>query len=163
MDPPNTSDHKSCSTCGAGWQFLLLLAILLLGILFVRSRGVRDDEEVIATSSPADGVAATSDTATLIVDFGDAQPRQFQAIPWHEGMTIEDLLGAVSELPDGLEFAKQGSGASALLTRIGNVANEGAAGRNWTYLVNGQRGDRSFAIYELKPGDSILWKFGPQE
>jgi hypothetical protein len=39
------------------------------------------------------------------------------------------------------------------------VKNEGAGGRNWTYRVNDKHADRSFAVYELQPGDHVLWTF----
>jgi hypothetical protein len=164
MDSSDSPDQKSCSACGAGWLFPLLLAILLGGILLARLGGVRDGEEAVVKSPPtsADRVAAGK-AVSMVVDSGDGQLRQFDSVPWHEGMTIEDLLGAARQLPDSPEFAKQGSGASAFLTRIGGLANEGAAGRNWTYQINDQGGDRSFAVYELQPGDRVLWKFGPQE
>ena len=68
-------------------------------------------------------------------------------------MTVRDLLNAAP----GLSISQQGSGASAFLTKIDGVANEGAGGRNWMYSVNGQRADRSFAVYELQPGDHVLW------
>jgi hypothetical protein len=47
------------------------------------------------------------------------------------------------------------------LTSINGVANEGAGGNNWTYEVNGRSGDRSYAVYELRAGDRVLWTFGP--
>jgi hypothetical protein len=70
-----------------------------------------------------------------------------------------DLLNAASS---DLAITQRGSGQAALLTAIGDVSNEGAGGSNWTYEVNGQSADRSFAVYELRPGDRVLWTFGPR-
>lgn len=164
MDSSDASQEKKCSTCGAGWRFPLLLGLVLAALLLARSGWIRNGEEVVG-NSPLDtaGRVPTGETVSLTVDFGDGQPRHFDAVPWSVGMTIEDVLGAVSQMPDGPEFAKRGSGPSAFLTRIGEMANEGAEGRNWTYQVNDQRGDRSFAVYELAPGDRVLWRYGPQE
>ena len=67
-------------------------------------------------------------------------------------MTVADLFGKAS----GIEVIQKGSGQSAFLTAVDGVANEGADGNNWTYAVNGQSGDRSFAVYELQPGRSRL-------
>ncbi len=74
-------------------------------------------------------------------------------------MTVRDLLNGVPRL----RIVQQGSGSSAFLTQIDDVTNEGAGGRNWMYSVNGQRADRSFAIYELQPGDHVLWSFAPPQ
>jgi hypothetical protein len=60
-----------------------------------------------------------------------------------------------------LSVDQKGSGQAAFLTSIDGVANQGADGKNWTFAVNGQSADRSFAVYELRPGDHVLWTFGP--
>jgi len=138
--------------------------LVLAAVLLTRSGWFDNGEEVIGNSPlNTEGRVPTDETVSLALDFGAGQPLRFDAVPWHEGMTIEELLGAVSQMPDAPEIAKKGSGPSAFLTRIGDVANEGVNGSNWTYQVNDQRGDRSFAVYELEPGDRVLWKFGPQE
>jgi hypothetical protein len=63
----------------------------------------------------------------------------------------------------GISIAQKGSGQSAFVTAIGGLENQGADAQNWTYSVNGQIADRSFAVYELKPGDRVLWTFGPRQ
>ena len=74
-------------------------------------------------------------------------------------MTVGDVL----QNDPRTSFVTQGSGASAFLTEINGVKNEGAGGRNWMYSVNGERADRSFAVYELQPGDHVLWSFTPPQ
>jgi hypothetical protein len=74
-------------------------------------------------------------------------------------MTVADLLHSEPRV----SLAAQGSGASAFLTQLGGVANEGAAGRNWVYSVNGRPADRSFAVYELQANDHVLWTFARGE
>jgi hypothetical protein len=136
------------------------LILVLAAIIVSRYWGIRQD------TSPSRGnptipqsKTATANKVSLTVDFGDGRRTDYEASSWHKGMTIGDLLN------DTLRFnvVQQGAGASRFLTQLGGVANEGAGGRNWTYTVNGQRGDRSFAIYELHAGDRVLWTFGPQQ
>ncbi len=57
-----------------------------------------------------------------------------------------------------MKFQERGSGATAFLTQLDDLKNEGS-GRNWIYRVNGQIADRSFAVYRLEAGDTVLWKF----
>ena len=38
--------------------------------------------------------------------------------------------------------------------------NQWEHGSNWTYKVNDVTADRSMAIYDLQPGDRVLWTFG---
>jgi hypothetical protein len=61
------------------------------------------------------------------------------------------------------KFIIRGTGQSAFLDSLDGVKNEGADGRNWTYSVDRTTGDRSFAVYELRPGNRVLWTFGKQQ
>jgi len=45
-----------------------------------------------------------------------------------------------------------------MLTRIDDLANEGS-GRNWIYRVNGKLADRGIGAFNLKLGDTVLWRF----
>jgi hypothetical protein len=78
-------------------------------------------------------------------------------------MTVRDALAAAVDSSGNVKFAQQGADQSAFLTEIEGVKNEGAGGRNWTYTVNGKLGDRSFAIYPLRPGDQVLWTHAAQQ
>ena len=150
---------ESCSLC-AGWRLPALLVLVLAAIVLMRLLGDR-----LATTTgiedsqlkPAD--AASREHVSLSIDFGDGQRRDFDDIAWHEGMTVADVLPR--ERPS-LATTQRGSGQGAFLTAIGDITNEGADGKNWTYEVNGQNADRSFAVYELRPGDRVLWTFGPR-
>lgn len=149
------SSSPSCSACGSWWRLPLLLGLVLAAIVLAKGRGIRQPTTESAGPVPperaGDGAAAA---VSLTIDYGDGR-RQIEALKWYEGMTVRDLLDAAR----GVSISQQGSGAAAFLTQIGGVANEGADGRNWTYTVNGQRGDRSFAMCELRPADQVLWTF----
>jgi hypothetical protein len=154
----NSADPKSCSTC-PGWRLPALLVLVLAAIVLVQILGGELQEtttDVENAEQQAANVAAQQ-RVSLAIDFGNGQRRDFE-IPWHEGLTVADAIQAAP----GLKSAKRGSGNGAFLTAIGDIANQGADGNNWTYEVNGQTADRSFAIYELLPGDRVLWKFGPR-
>jgi hypothetical protein len=97
----------------------------------------------------------------LAIDFGDGQQEVYEPISWREGMTVRDLTRETRR--DALNLEVRGTGASAFLQNLDGVENEGADGRNWLYSVNGKPGDKSFAIYELQPGDQVLWTFGGRQ
>ena len=80
------------------------------------------------------------------------------ALPWREGMTVVDALGAAAKHPHGITFESRGRGASALVTRIGDLKNEGT-GRNWLYSVNGKLANVGAGAYKLSAGDVVLWEF----
>jgi hypothetical protein len=95
----------------------------------------------------------------MIVDYGDGVQKHFTALAWRDGMTVLDALELAQQHARGIRFAYRGQDATAFLTRIDDLENEGR-GSNWVYRVNGEMADRSFAIFPLKAGDAILWKFG---
>lgn len=142
------------------WRLPVFLALVLIAILIVRGRGIR--HEAVnppvpnAGGPPAD---ANAQTVSITVDFGDERESRSKTIPWHAGVTVRELLASASVG----EVGETGTGASALLTEIDGVKNAGAGGRNWMYSVNGERGDRSYAVYELQPGDQVLWSFTPPQ
>lgn len=115
-----------------------------------------DSVENAANTVPT---AESGQKVSLAVDFGGGKERTIDGLAWREGMTIDDLLAAASQSPGNIQVTSQGTGGSTFLSAIDGVANEGAGGRNWMYSVNGQRGDRSYAVFELRPGDHVLWTF----
>ena len=99
-----------------------------------------------------------SKPVTLVIDYGDGVQKHFTAIAWKQGLTVLDALRTAQAHPRGIRCEYTGSGATALLTKIDDVANEGR-GRNWMYRVNGKLAEVGFGVRQLDPGDSILWKF----
>ena len=155
-----SDDRQSCSAYGSAWRLPLLLAIVLAAILVSQHRGIREAVFKPASGPPADETAGEAgQRALLTINFGDGRPLQNESAPWREGMTVADLLQGEPRV----SLAVQGSGASAFLTQLGGVANEGADGRNWVYSVNGKPADRSFAVYELQANDHVLWTFARGE
>jgi hypothetical protein len=97
-------------------------------------------------------------TVRLVVDYGDGVEVHFTGLPWREGMTVLDALSAAQTHRHGISFAHRGAGSSAMITKIGDLKNEGN-GKNWLYSVNGKKAEQSTGSYKLKPQDTILWKF----
>jgi Domain of unknown function (DUF4430) len=97
-------------------------------------------------------------TVRLVVDYGDGVQVHFNSLPWREGMTALDALSAASTHRHGIPFAHKGSLSTAMVTKIGDLKNEGD-GRNWLYSVNDKQGEVSAGIHKLKSNDAVLWKF----
>ncbi len=113
---------------------------------------------LILLASPILLADEAASTVRVVIDYSDGVQKHFTAIPWREGMTVRDALLAAQEHRRGVKFQERGSGATAFLTQLDDLKNEGS-GRNWIYRVNGQIADRSFAVYRLEAGDTVLWKF----
>jgi hypothetical protein len=112
------------------------------------------------SASPA-SVAAPGHGVQLVIDYGDGVQKQFTALPWRDGLTVLDVMQAAQQHSHGITIAVRGSGETALLTKLDDVANEeGAVGaRNWIFYVNDHMADRSLGATPIKSGDTILWKF----
>ena len=111
---------------------------------------------------------AVSATATqqannviLVIDYNDGVEKHFTALTWTEGMTVLDAMNQAKEHPHGIRFAYKGTGATAFLTQIDDLENQGggAGKKNWVYRVNDKLADKSFGVYEIKAGDTVRWKF----
>ena len=101
----------------------------------------------------------SSKTVTLVIDYGDGVQKHFSNIVWKGGWTVLNVLESAKRHPRGIQFSYRGKGATAFLTQIDDLKNEGR-GKNWIYHVNGEVAKRSFAIFQVKPSDKVLWKFG---
>jgi hypothetical protein len=78
-------------------------------------------------------------------------------------MTVDDMMTAASRLPNGIRYRVGGDGEMMLLENIDGIENEWGGSRFWLYRVNEALADRSMGIYELQPGDRVLWTFGEKE
>lgn len=95
---------------------------------------------------------------SLVVDYGDGVSVHFTDLNWREGMTVFDALSAARAHRHGITFSHRGSGSTVMVTKIGDLTNEGD-GKNWMYSVNDKAGDVSAGVRPLKPLDAVLWKF----
>ena len=106
-------------------------------------------------------VQAQAPTVRLVIDYGDGAVKTFTELPWKKGVTVLDAMNAAKAHPHPIDFAFTGSGATAFLTRIDDLANQGsgAGKKNWQYWVNTGYGDRSFATFEVQASDVIFWRY----
>jgi hypothetical protein len=120
---------------------------------------------VTAGSASLAVVAAEENTVRLTVDYGDGVAKTVSDLAWSKGNTVLDAMKAATSRPHGISFSYTGSGASAVLTKIDDVPNQGggAGKKNWQCWVNGAYGDRSFATFELQAQDQIVWRFATEQ
>ena len=110
-----------------------------------------------------DGGQAQSSTVRLVIDYGDGVIKTITGLPWAKGSTVLDVMNAAKSRPHGISFTYTDSGASAFLTAIDEVGNEGGGKKNWQLWVNTSYADKSFGIYEVQPLDVVFWRFTTQE
>lgn len=126
------------------------LLLALVGLCAVRAAA----QEPAKVLPPAE-----EKVVALTIDYGDGVQKSFAALPWKEKQTVLDVLQAAEKHPRGIKFKHRGSGATVLVTAIDDLANQGG-GKSWLYEVNGKLADRSCGVFEVQPGDKLLWKFG---
>ena len=98
-------------------------------------------------------------TVRLTIDYGDGVQKVFTGLECKEETTVFDILQQAAKHPRGIRVSHKGSGDATFITAIDDVKNEGR-GRNWTFDVNQKSGEASAGVVKVKPGDSILWRFG---
>jgi hypothetical protein len=113
----------------------------------------------ILSLAQAQEPATEKKVVTLTIDYADGVQKTFKSLDWKEKQTVFDALQLAAKHPRGITFKHRGSGETVLVTAIDDVTNK-AGGNSWLYEVNGKLADRSCGVYELKPGDAVLWKFG---
>jgi hypothetical protein len=121
----------------------------------------------LAALAPADHVHAQSaaQSVRLVVDYGDGVLKIFDHLPWSKGNTVLDVLNAAKSSPHGITLNYTGTGASAFLTDIDGVQNQGggSTAKNWQYWVNTTYADRSFAVFDVQAADTVFWRFSTFE
>jgi hypothetical protein len=148
-----------------GWTFSLLVAwycghAALAAEAPAAQKSIGANSVAVNATTDAQGNESERKLVTLTVDFGDGFQKRFTNVSWSEGLTVLDVMFQAKRHKRGrLEFKQRGKAATALLFQIDDVANQGGGRRNWIYYVNKRKGDRSFAISKLEPGDEVLWRF----
>lgn len=169
-NPGRPATHFSANNRGASWALALLILAAIgvatsLLVVFRDPRGANGG----GAAAPAGQTnwtptpAPVGETVALTIDFGNGARREFDALPWRQGMTVGDLLRQAREFRPPLAFTQRGAGATAFLTSLEGVANETGAGRYWLYRIDDRRGDTSFDVAPLAAGERVLWRFGGAE
>jgi hypothetical protein len=112
---------------------------------------------------PASGQGAQ--TVRLVVDYGDGVTKTINELAFANGNTVLDAMTAAASRQHGISFTYTGSGATAVMTKIDDVQNQGAGAgkKNWQYWVNATYGDASFATFQLHAQDVIMWRFTTEQ
>jgi len=141
-------------TIGRRLALLLLLPLLSLGMT---GCGGSDANHPAGSQTAPDPDAQP---VTLVIEQSDAA-RTFADIPWSPGMTVLQVMDAAEDADGALSFDYSGSGATALLSAIDGVENQGAGrdAKNWVYWVEDRFATRSFALAEVRPGETVTWRF----
>src|SRR5688572_13640579 len=106
----------------------LFVGLLLVAIGCQRDVPPNDPAATVHTKLAAAGEPAVE----LVIDYGDGAEKRFTRIPHEEGMTVLGALRFAAKHPRGITLESSGSGSSALLTKIDNLANEqDRNGKNW--------------------------------
>jgi hypothetical protein len=108
---------------------------------------------------------SAAQSVRLVVDYGDGVLKIFDHLPWAKGNTVLDVLNAAKSSAHGITFNYTGTGASAFLTDIDGVQNQGggSAAKNWQYWVNTTYADRSFGVFDVQAADTVFWRFTTQQ
>jgi hypothetical protein len=114
-------------------------------------------------AAAGDRAQAQGATVRLIIDYGDGVIKTITGLPWTKGSTVLDVMNTAKSRPHGISFGYTGSGASAFLTQIDDIANEGGGKKNWQLWVNTSYADKSFAVLNVQPLDVVFWRFTMQE
>jgi len=115
---------------------------------------------LLALGATSHRAAAQGATVRLTVDYGDGVIKTIAALPWSKGSTVLDVMTAAKTHPHGIDFKFTGSGASAFLTQIDDVVNEGGGTdkKNWQFWVNTTYADKGFGVYEVQALDVVFWR-----
>lgn len=114
-----------------------------------------------AVAGPAMLATGQEETVSLAVKFGDAREEMLvEDIPWRETMTVFDVMRAAKQKNSDFTFKHRGTGETLFVLEIADQANEGAGGKNWTFLVDDKLGQRSCGVVTVKAGQRVTWRFG---
>ena len=149
---------------GPRWHWLLPLLAVAALVVIVVVRFQQQDRSARRAAETAQQ-AVSEGVVQLETDYADGVQKRLTALPWRAGMTVADAMELAAAHQRGIRYNHEGVGADALLVSIDGLKNEGggSSSRNWIYRINGEQGDRSFAVYELQSGDTVLWSFTTYE
>ncbi|MBX3385373.1 MAG: DUF4430 domain-containing protein [Phycisphaeraceae bacterium] len=105
-------------------------------------------------------------TVTVVVDYGDGVRKVFYSLAWKDEMTVLDALKLADDHPRGIDVDFTGTGSSAFIRRIDDLANgtelpEGKGKGYWMFRVDGEMSKRSAGVVAVAAGGEVVWFFGP--
>lgn len=141
-----------------------LLGLLLALSLGFTGCGGSETNSPAGTRDAAPAPDPNAQPVTLVIEQGE-DTRTFADIPWSPGMTVLQVMDAAEDNEVGLAFDYTGRGETAILSAIDGVENQGAGrdAKNWLYWVEGRFATKSFAVAEVRPGETVTWRFAPYD
>ena len=112
-----------------------------------------------AAPSVSNSSTKTAGTVQLEIDFGGKRENISVHVPCSADSTAFQILERARNMGD-LEFESTGQQETAFVASIGGVKNEGAAGRNWLFEVNGKLANQGSGSFLVKKDDLIRWRMG---
>src|SRR5690349_9696171 len=103
-----TDNSKTCCSIGNGWRLPLMLALVLGGILIWRGRGQWETHQNGGQETNQSPTTAAAENVSLTINLGNGKQREITR-PWHEGLTVADLLSTTP----GLATTQKGTGEGA--------------------------------------------------
>ncbi len=120
--------------------------------------------EQTGTSTARLDTGKVAGTVQLVIEFKSDRKNISVDVPCSADSTVYTILERAQNLGDvKYKATGQTDPAFTFVNSIGGVDNLAAKGDNWIYSVNGELGDKSSALYEVKPGDEVTWTFGKYE
>jgi hypothetical protein len=95
----------------------------------------------------------------LQIDYGSGFQKVYSPIPWRDGLTVPEMMQHAAQHAHPTKFTTRGAGATAFLSQIDEVQNEGHGHKNWIFYINGKIGEASFGTAKLAAGDTVLWRY----
>lgn len=158
---PKQSGPDVSDPSGGGWIFPVLLLAVLLALVGIAKWNSNPQVVVTPklTQNWTPSVQPTGETVSLEIDYGNGAKRLYADLPWVPEMTVSELMQAARQFGPAIEFTQVGEGASGFLSSLDGLANQGAAGRNWIFKIDGQHAHSSFCLEKLPSGGHVLWSF----
>ena len=130
--------------------FAVLFGVLAFGVLLGVSLV---DMGYMPTGVPGTGEEIRVD---LAIDYGNGDEQSFPELLARESDTVLDLLETL-ERQNGITIEKRSfSGLGVFIEAIHGVHNTNNS--YWQFWVNGEYSKVGAGQYELKEGDTVLWK-----
>lgn len=140
---------------------ICIIPWLLLSVLAATSVS---SNEILPNQDSAGLSQDDESFVTLEIKYGGSrEDREFEEIPWREGMTVFDVLVQARRVDREFAFRHRGSRDTLFVTSIDGIENRGARGPNWIFRVDDKLGDRSAGAFEVKAGQKVIWHFGKYE
>ncbi|MCA9258366.1 MAG: hypothetical protein KDA61_04155 [Planctomycetales bacterium] len=164
--PPGPGEASVESTNDSSHALPMVLALVVVaiaaGLWGLRGQPLRSHDATLSSvvpTAPPHGSMELGAVVGLTIDFGNEIRREYDAIPWQEGMTVGDAMDQARLQRPAIQFSEVGQADQSLLISLEGVAGEGGGGRNWLYAVDGKHGETSFRVHPLRAGERILWQF----